>query len=216
MILVLEPDAPDGLVAEICREVEALGCGCEVSRGEEQLVIALSGPIDNTRLEAILDRHPEVEAIPILDGRDYWMQASRRKFVRALAGGFGLLTGVSLAVPVIGFLLPPRKELSQPSLMRAASVEQVPENSAKLVRFQGRPVLLIHGEASRYHAVSAICTHMNVCQVEWDASRKLLMCPCHGGAFDVYGNVVQGPPPRPLRTFEVEVQGEHIFIRREG
>jgi Rieske Fe-S protein len=215
MILVLEPDATDSLVDEICREVQALGCTCVVSRGAEELVIALSGPVDSAELEAVLARRPEVEAIPILGGRDYWMQASRRKFVRTLAGGFGLLTGVALGVPVVAFLLPPRNELTQPGLMRVAGVDQVPENSAKRVRFQGRPVLLIHEAENRYHAVSAVCTHMNVCQVEWDSARKLLMCPCHGGAFDVYGNVVEGPPPRPLATLAVDVQGGHIFIRRE-
>lgn len=140
---------------------------------------------------------------------------SRRWFVRGLVAGFGLLTGAAIGVPVVGFLLPPSQPLTQPSLLRAASIGQVPANSARLVHFQGRPILLIHDQDDRYHALSAVCTHMDVCNVEWDPSRRILICPCHQGAFDVYGNVLHGPPPRPLSTFAVDIQGDGIFIRRE-
>ncbi|MBI5362538.1 MAG: Rieske 2Fe-2S domain-containing protein, partial [Planctomycetes bacterium] len=65
-------------------------------------------------------------------------------------------------------------------------------------------------------ALSAICTHINTCQLDWHEDRRQLVCPCHGGAFDVHGNVVQGPPSIPLATFPVERVGDELFVRREG
>jgi ubiquinol-cytochrome c reductase iron-sulfur subunit len=38
-------------------------------------------------------------------------------------------------------------------------------------------------------------------------------CPCHDGVFDVNGNVVSGPPPRPLDGYEVEVdENDNVFV----
>ena len=47
-------------------------------------------------------------------------------------------------------------------------------------------------------AYSAICTHL-ACAVLWRQEHRELRCPCHDGAFDpATGEVVAGPPPRPL------------------
>jgi Rieske Fe-S protein len=45
---------------------------------------------------------------------------------------------------------------------------------------------------------SAVCTHL-ACAVLWRAEDGQLECPCHDGVFDpATGEVVAGPPPRPL------------------
>jgi Rieske Fe-S protein len=45
---------------------------------------------------------------------------------------------------------------------------------------------------------SSICTHL-ACAVLWNRDRNRLECPCHDGVFDpATGEVVAGPPPRPL------------------
>ena len=75
---------------------------------------------------------------------------------------------------------------------------------------------LIRLAGDRWFALSAICTHMQICQLEWDEDRGQLVCPCHGGAFDVYGNVVQGPPSIPLRSYDVERLEDEVYVRREG
>jgi Rieske Fe-S protein len=216
MILVLDLDTPPERIAALGREVEALGWRWEASRGEEQVVIALSGAGDAARLEEALARHGDVDVIPILSGREFRLLRARRRFMAGLAGGLGLLTAAGIALPIAGFLLPPRRRFEDPSRVLAAGIGDIPENEAKLVRFQGRPVLVIHREGGRYYALSAICTHMNVCQLEWDSGRRQLLCPCHGGAFDVYGNVVQGPASVPLERFGVERTGERLFVSREG
>ena len=213
MILVLDATTSQELVQDLCRELESLGGQCQVSSTDDQVVIAVSG-IDEASLETVLDRRGKSHGVRLLGSPGRWVARSRRWFVNGLIAGFSVLTGAVLAIPVIAFLVPPRKQLAQPDRVRVASVADIADNSAKVVRFRGHPVVLVR-EADRYFALSAVCTHMDVCQVDWDPNRRLLVCPCHGGAFDLHGNVVQGPPPRPLASLDVKLQGEHIFIQRE-
>jgi Rieske Fe-S protein len=37
-------------------------------------------------------------------------------------------------------------------------------------------------------------------------------CPCHGGAYDVEGNRVAGPPVRALDRYTIAIRNEHLFI----
>ena len=64
------------------------------------------------------------------------------------------------------------------------------------------------------HALSATCTHLG-CQVRWDAEATRFRCPCHGGQFDARGQVVDGPPPRPLDRLEARLDesGEGVLVR---
>lgn len=55
------------------------------------------------------------------------------------------------------------------------------------------------------------CTHLG-CAVAWNAEDKQFQCPCHGGKYDENGNRVSGPPPRPLRQYEVKVSKNLVSI----
>jgi Rieske Fe-S protein len=63
-------------------------------------------------------------------------------------------------------------------------------------------------------ALSATCTHLG-CQVRWDNEGQKFRCPCHGGAYDAHGRVVEGPPPRALETIEVRIDAatESVLVR---
>ncbi|MFQ5840932.1 MAG: Rieske 2Fe-2S domain-containing protein [Thermodesulfobacteriota bacterium] len=86
----------------------------------------------------------------------------------------------------------------------------IPVRGSKTIRHKGQPYVVVRGEAKVY-AVNAICTHLG-CIVYWDPSIKQLACPCHGAFFDLNGNVISGPAPRPLPTAEVKVVGDQIII----
>jgi Rieske Fe-S protein len=216
MILVLDRDAGDALVAEVVLEAERLGWRSEVSKGSEQIVVTLTGSGDPGELEDGFRRRGDVDVLPILSKREYRDLRTRRRMLAGLAGGFGVLTAVGAGIPVLGFLLPPKGTLSDRTLVRAAQEDELHEHAAKKVLVLGRPVVLVRMEGDRYFALSAICTHMDICQLDWNAERRQLVCPCHGGAFDVYGNVVQGPPSIPLASFPVERIGSDLFIRGEA
>jgi Rieske Fe-S protein len=216
MILVLARDSGDDLVDQVVREAERLGWRGEVSRGDEQVIVTLSGSGDPMELEDAFRRRPDVDVLPILSGREYRDLRARRRMLAGLASGLGLLTAVGAGIPVLGFLLPPKGTLADRTLVHAAKKDEVREHSAKKVLVLGRPVLLVRMDAGRYFALSAICTHMDICQLDWNPERRQLICPCHGGAFDVYGNVVQGPPSIPLASYQVEKIGTEVFIHGEA
>ena len=73
-------------------------------------------------------------------------------------------------------------------------------------------VFLVWDGASSVHALSATCTHLG-CQVRWDAEATRFRCPCHGGVFDANGQVVEGPPPRPLDRVETRVESGAVLVR---
>lgn len=73
-------------------------------------------------------------------------------------------------------------------------------------------VFLVWDGASSVHALSATCTHLG-CQVRWDAEATRFRCPCHGGVFDAQGQVVEGPPPRPLDRVETRVESGAVLVR---
>jgi len=56
------------------------------------------------------------------------------------------------------------------------------------------------------------CTHLG-CAFSWQQDSKQFQCPCHGGKFDINGNRIAGPPPRPLDPYEVLVEGGYIKIK---
>jgi Rieske Fe-S protein len=75
-------------------------------------------------------------------------------------------------------------------------------------------VFLVWDGDKTVHALAATCTHLG-CQVRWDAGSKRFRCPCHGGVFDAQGNVLEGPPPRPLNRVETRLDesGIEVLVR---
>jgi Rieske Fe-S protein len=71
--------------------------------------------------------------------------------------------------------------------------------------------ILIRTADGKYHAYEQKCTHLT-CPVYFAKERNRLECPCHDGGFDVEtGNVLYGPPPRPLDRIEIEVRGADVW-----
>lgn len=62
-----------------------------------------------------------------------------------------------------------------------------------------------------FKALSDICTHQG-CSVNYNNSSNNIICPCHGGAYDLNGNVLAGPPPAPLKKYKVTKSGTILTI----
>ncbi|HVL67089.1 MAG TPA: ubiquinol-cytochrome c reductase iron-sulfur subunit [Vicinamibacterales bacterium] len=118
-------------------------------------------------------------------------------------------------------LRPPRRQDGQ--WLRAAALDELPPNVpvpcvVPLARQDGwyrertrTAVFLVSDGRGEVQAFSATCTHLG-CQVRWDAADARFRCPCHGGAFDRHGRVVEGPPPRALDRVEVRVDDERRAV----
>lgn len=70
----------------------------------------------------------------------------------------------------------------------------------------GDPAIVIRLEDGTFVAFDAVCTHAG-CTVEWDATDRLLVCPCHGAAFDPARRaaVLGGPTDQPLTALPIAV-----------
>jgi Rieske Fe-S protein len=60
-------------------------------------------------------------------------------------------------------------------------------------------------------AFSAICPHLS-CIVNWNEMLKKFECPCHGAKFNRNGEVLEGPPPRPLDLYKLQIVEEKLVI----
>jgi thiosulfate dehydrogenase [quinone] large subunit len=89
-----------------------------------------------------------------------------------------------------------------------ATVSQVPVNSAAnfTIPSSGDPGVVVHLSDGKFVAYDATCTHAG-CPVQYDPSSQLLLCPCHGAAFDPAHDaaVVQGPAETPLLSVPISV-----------
>ena len=140
----------------------------------------------------------------------------RRDFVDIFLGGSLLATIAAFLYPVVRYVLPSRSAGGgvQNSVI-AAKAGELPPNTAKVFKFGSAPGVLVNTAEGKLVALSGTCTHLT-CTVRFDAETETLFCPCHNGRFDLAGNVLSGPPPRPLETYAVEVSGPDIIVSRKS
>ena len=135
---------------------------------------------------------------------------SRRDFMANIIMGAGTVLGLgSLAYRFLEYLypvIPPIKLAEVP----AGKPDDIPPEGARLVQLPAGPVLLEKAD-NEVRALSAICTHLG-CTVQWHPEEKKFICPCHQGIYDFNGNVLSGPPLRPLEKLQVKVRDEQVFV----
>ncbi len=138
-----------------------------------------------------------------------------RRVVNLLLGGGILASIASFIYPAIRYIIPPPVTESTSRSVPAAKVGELKNNSAKIFKFGSQPAILVRTAEGEYRAFTAVCTHLS-CTVQYRADTHQIWCPCHNGIYDLTGRNVSGPPPRPLETFEVHVQGEDIVVARSA
>jgi Rieske Fe-S protein len=74
-----------------------------------------------------------------------------------------------------------------------------------------RRVVYLSRDATGVRALDSTCTHLG-CRTRYDPEVRQFVCPCHGGAYDVDGLVVAGPPPAPLRRLNARVEDGRVFV----
>jgi cytochrome b6-f complex iron-sulfur subunit len=138
---------------------------------------------------------------------------SRRGFLKyVLLGVSGAAVAGGVIAPIIAYLWPPRQAAAAGGgPVNVGSTADLPVGKGQVYSVAGKPVLVIHA-TDGFHALSATCTHLG-CIVFWDEQRQVAACPCHAGFFTVNGDVISGPPPSPLPVYQVQVQGDQIYVQ---
>lgn len=135
----------------------------------------------------------------------------RRHFLEVFLGTGVVASLVAFLYPVLRYMLPPTVVELMANTVLAAHVGDLKPNTGKIFPFGNQPALLILTADGKYHAMSAICTHLG-CTVQYRPDLHAVWCACHGGMYTVDGKNISGPPPRPLQEYEVMLKGNEIYV----
>lgn len=149
---------------------------------------------------------------------------SRRSFVTGVMGFLGGIIAAVIGIPAIGYLISPGLKVeSADEWVPLGLFEDIPMGEPKLFSFtltkrvgwettaRSFGIYVVRNEDDSLELFSNVCTHLS-CRVAWNADRQLFACPCHDAAFAIDGSVVDGPPPRPLDSFEHRIEDDGTLM----
>ncbi len=65
------------------------------------------------------------------------------------------------------------------------------------------------------NVMSNHCAHLG-CPVRYFRDRGEILCPCHGGIYDINGGLIAGPPPQGLYYYAFEIREDGgIYVKHE-
>lgn len=140
--------------------------------------------------------------------------STTRRSILDILLGLGLLSTLAgLAAPVLAYLMPLKGRALSGNTFEDKNGNPIPadalaENSGAVGRLGGRPLLVVR-KNGQILGFSAVCTHLG-CIVRWNPERGRIECPCHGGRFNLRGEVVGGPPPEGLQPVPLQARGQRI------
>lgn len=139
------------------------------------------------------------------------MGTSRRKFLNSLLGIGSLGAFSAIVYPIISYLIPPKIAEVKVNSLKVGPVSDFKDISSKIVKFGRSPVILIKNKEGEFKALDATCTHLD-CIVQFKDDTQQIFCACHGGVYDLHGRNVSGPPPKPLKEYNVSIINDEIRI----
>ena len=135
---------------------------------------------------------------------------SRRRFIIYAWIGAGVVVLGELIFGTLAFLWPRRKGPKVETVFIAGKVTDF--KAGEIVPFRKERAFVVRTEGG-FLAISAICTHLH-CIVNWNEVLKKFECPCHGAKFNQNGEVLEGPPPRPLDLYKLQIVAGNVVVDR--
>jgi len=138
--------------------------------------------------------------------------STRRRFLNWLSQAFLSLWALGGVAAIAAYLrAPERGESVAERIVRVGLLDDLAIGESRLVRHGTTPFFVVRVDAARVIALSAVCSHVR-CILNYDRERRGLVCPCHDGRFDLSGNVLSGPPPRPIASYPVTVRAGEVYV----
>jgi menaquinol-cytochrome c reductase iron-sulfur subunit len=150
-------------------------------------------------------------------------QTARRGFLVRIIQGTYALIGATLAFVVGGAVVAPSFGRRETLWLRAGDTTALEEGlpvpfTLRVARPDGpsevvdRKVIYLVKTGNEVKALDSTCTHLG-CRTRFNSETKQIECPCHGGVYDVNGNVISGPPPEPLRSLATRVENGQVMVQ---
>ena len=138
---------------------------------------------------------------------------SRRQFLEKL-GIYSFLVylgGSTLAT--LRFMFP--NVLYEPSTtFRAGYPDEYSAGSVSTRWMKEHRVWIVRSQEGIY-ALYGKCTHLG-CTPNWFESERRFKCPCHGSNFNVEGDVIAGPAPKPLFRAQISLSEDGQILIDKG
>lgn len=151
-------------------------------------------------------------------------EISRRNFFKVVTAFIGTVMGAVIGLPAIGYIVSPALRVKViDAWIPLGPLKNYPIGVPKPFSFtrtqingwektvNSYGVFVIRENENTVRVFSNICTHL-ACRVSWHPDLQHYVSPCHDGHFDLLGNVVSGPPPRPLDEFTTKIENGNLLI----
>jgi len=141
----------------------------------------------------------------------------RRDFLKKIVKLF-FFTLSLIILPIIFYIYPPRIKQKKLTFVYLTDEDELPRSGVKRFELkysiQEKTMLgyvFLKKDELQLTAFSPICTHLG-CLVKWSNIQKEFVCACHGGKYDINGNVIAGPPPKPLERLPLDIKEGKVFV----
>ena len=147
----------------------------------------------------------------------------RRGFVVRLIQGTYAIIGATMAFVVGGAVVAPSFGKRETMWLHAGDTDALEDGTPlpitlRVARPDGpsevvdRKVVYLVKTGNEVRALDSTCTHLG-CRTRFNPESKQIECPCHGGVYDVSGNVISGPPPQPLRAMTTRIESGKVMVQ---
>ncbi len=147
---------------------------------------------------------------------------NRRGFFERFIGIIAAFIGVTLSLPLAGYTILPalrRRSEGWADILDPTQLEPHEPKSIEVVMslkdgwFKSttlKSVWAVRKNEGEIVIYSPLCTHLG-CGYRWESERQVFFCPCHASVFNIDGQVLAGPAPRPLDTLPVKIENGRIW-----
>ncbi|MEE9599154.1 MAG: ubiquinol-cytochrome c reductase iron-sulfur subunit [Anaerolineales bacterium] len=153
----------------------------------------------------------------------------RRSFVKIVTTFLGSVMAAIVGLPMIQYFISPALNISvSDDWISLGPLEKYPLDIPTQFAFtisringwekssQSYGAFVLRKTDQDVVVFSDVCTHLS-CRVAWDQENEEYFCPCHAAYFDKSGEVISGPPPKPLDQYEIKLEEGQLFIHlQEG
>ena len=143
-------------------------------------------------------------------------EVNRRDFIKGAAIIIGGMITAVIGIPTVAYLIDPAlREDTSEGWIPIGKLGEIPVGTPTpfaftLVQVNGwERTSTSHGgfvvrrseDPNDLYILNSKCTHLS-CTVNWSEGDRVFLCPCHDAKFGEQGQVLDGPPPRPLDRYQ--------------